>query len=256
MEKLYFDCETTGTQIEQDRIIQLAVVVENEEEEIILDKSTMFNPEIPIKPTATEVHGITDDMVKNSPKFYQFAKGLKKLFENKIIITYNGIHFDIPILLLSFERAGVEVELSGKFIDVYRIEKAIHTRSLANTYKKYTGRDLEGAHGATADVMATKEVFQHQAQQSAFEGYAYTDKFLDRAYELSGSVGMVDHFGRLKRDEYGKLVYGNWGKNKGRRVIDDPAYVEWVIKENFPQQVKKLLVEEINKYNVKKLKLC
>lgn len=238
MNKLIFDIETTGADASKDRIVQLAIRIKDEQGNIIVDKSKMYNPEIPISSSATEIHGIKDKDVKDCPTFKEDAKKLKKLFEDKVIIMYNGLRFDIPILMNEFERAGVDVILSGKFIDVLKVERKLAPHTLSASYKKYTGEDLDGAHDAMNDVNATDVIMDYQLKLNSLSD--------DVLMEMTDTEGMADYYGKLKYDDKGFLVF-NWGKCKGKRVIDESSYASWVLSENFPSQVKKLIRDEQTK---------
>lgn len=249
MQKLTFDIETTGPDATKDRIVQLGITVTDEQGNIIIDKSKLYNPEITILPAATQVHGITQDDVKDCPTFREDAKKLKKIFENKIIITYNGLVFDIPILLNEFERAGVELNLSDNIIDVYRIEKKLHPTTLSNTYKHYTGKELEGAHDAMADIHATNTVLEYQIEE-ILNQYSDDEKIgdvMNKLYELSGTNNLVDFYGKFTKDENGYLIVNFGKKCKGQRLVDNPGFAEWMLKESFPSQIKKLIKQELKK---------
>lgn len=252
MDKLFFDLETTGPDATKDRIIELAIRVVNEDGETLVRKSKRYNPGIKISKQATEVHGIKDNDVRDEPLFKEDAKKLKKLFENKVIITYNGMVFDIPILMNEFERAGVEVNLSGIFIDVLKVERKLAPHTLSNTYKKYTGNDLDGAHGALVDVDATKTVMEHHIAllRENSDGNADTENEL---IKMSGTEGMADYYGKLKYDSEGFLVFNFGAKCKGKRVVDEASYAKWILSENFPAQVKKLIRDEQTKGLTKRI---
>jgi len=247
MDRLIFDLETTGPDSSKDRIVQLAIKVINEKGEVLVNKSKMYNPGIPISPEATKIHGISDKQVKNCPFFKEDAKKLKTLFENKIIVGYNCMVFDIPIIMNEFDRAKVEVELSGKYIDVFRIEQKLTPKTLSNVYKSYTGKDLEDAHDAQADINATHIVLNAQIEKLQSSEKSYDEEML---YELSGTKDIVDFHGKFARDNEGYLVF-KFGKYKGRRILDEIAYSEWMLKENFPSQIKKLIKQE-QKREIKK----
>lgn len=239
MHKLFFDVETTGADATKDRIVQLAIKIVDEEGNVILNKSKMYNPEIPISKEATEIHGIKNSDIKDAPLFKEDAKKLKKLFEDKIICMYNGLRFDIPIIMNEFDRAGVEVVLSGKFIDVLKVERKLAPHTLSATYKKYTGQDLDGAHNAQADNDATDTVMTHQKERNGLSD--------DDLMEMTDTSGMADYYGKLKYDDKGFLVFNFGAKCRGKRVIDEPSYSSWVLGEKFPSQVKKLIRDEQTK---------
>jgi DNA polymerase-3 subunit epsilon len=238
MQKLFFDIETTGSDATKDRIVELAIRIVDEEGNVVVNKAKRYNPGIPIQKSATEVHGISSADVEHCPSFKEDAKKLKKMFEDKIIITYNGLRFDIPILMSEFERAGVDVELSGSFIDVLKVERKLAPHTLSATYKKYTGQDLEDAHEALSDVTATETVMSHQI--------ANFNLSEDDLIEMTDTSGMADYYGKLRYDDKGFLVF-NFGKNKNLRVVDEKNYAAWMLDTNFPSQVKKLIREEQTK---------
>lgn len=241
MDKLYFDVETTGPDSQTDRIVELAIKIVDEQGKVILNKAKRYNPEKKISAEATKIHGISNMDVKDCPTFSEDARKLKKLFEDKIIIGYNCMVFDIPILMNEFDRAGVEVELSGKYVDVFRIEQKIDSRTLGNVYKKYTGLTLENAHDASADINATHVILEKQIEAIGGAGDQMDE---NKLYELSGTNDLVDLYGKFKRDSEGYLIFNFGQKCKGKRVVDEVSYAEWMLKEKFPSQVKKLIKQE------------
>ncbi len=249
MHKLFFDIESTGADSSIDRIVSLAIKIVAEDGIIIVNKQKMYNPKMAISAKATEVHGITDAMVKDCPTFAEDAKKLKRLFENKIIVGYNCMMFDIPIIMSEFDRAGIEVELTGKFIDIFKVEQKLNPRTLGNVYKSYTGKTLENAHDAEGDNNATSEILDYQMKALVASGSKYP---LEDIYELSGTKDLVDYYGKFGRDEQGYLIFAFGKKCKGKRVIDEPAYAQWMLDSQFPAQVKKMIQAEQQK-DTKKL---
>lgn len=212
----------------------------------------MYNPKMPISAHATAVHKITDEMVSNCPEFSEDAKKLKKIFEDSVLIVYNGLKFDIPMLLAEFERAGITLDLSGEVIDVMLLETTLNPRTLSAVYKRYTDEDLEDAHDATADVEATRTVLKHQM-------LAIKNRKLDKN-EIMKTCGVpeggADFFGKLKYLDDGRLAF-NFGKHKDLAILlndDTKQYANWILTQNFPTQVKKLLQDELKKDVAKQFK--
>src|SRR5215510_14183595 len=114
----FIDLETTGTNLGIDRIVEIAIV------KILTDgtkgvKRKLINPEMPIPTGASDVHGITDDMVKDAPTFKQVAHELKQVLDGCDLAGYNSNRFDIPMLMEEFLRAGIEFDMKGRrLIDV------------------------------------------------------------------------------------------------------------------------------------------
>jgi len=134
MNKTYFDLETTGTNVNSDRIVQIGIKVVNNKE-CLFKQSLLINPGISIPKEASDVHGITDKHVKNALPFSSVAKELKPYFEDNIIIGFNILKFDLPLLYNEFERCGISVNFSKKIIDVYKIETKASPKTLGATYK-------------------------------------------------------------------------------------------------------------------------
>ena len=133
-----FDLETTGLSINTDKIIQIGALKLN------LDgtsekKNILINPGIPIPSNATEIHGITNEMVAGSPTFSQISKSLKEFFKGCDIGGYNSDVFDIPLLIMEFHRCGIEFpDWILNFVDSLKIEKLINSHRLEHTYTRYT----------------------------------------------------------------------------------------------------------------------
>jgi DNA polymerase III subunit epsilon len=105
---IFFDLETTGTDITNDCIVELAVLKINPDgtEDKIVRR---FNPGIPIPAEATAVHGITNDDVQNQPSFSSLAAKLAPFFKDADMGGFNILRFDMPLLVEEFLRAGVEL---------------------------------------------------------------------------------------------------------------------------------------------------
>jgi DNA polymerase-3 subunit epsilon len=235
---VFFDLETTGTNIVSDRIVEISYlkIFPNGNED---SKTRRINPEMPIPPQATAIHGITDEDVKNAPTFKSIAKSLASQIEGCDLAGYNSNRFDIPLLAEEFLRASVEMDFTKrKFIDVQTIFHKKEQRTLEAAYKFYCDKDLENAHTAEADTRATYEVLQSQLDK-------YPDLVNDIQFlsEYSAFTSNVDFAGRVVYNEQKKEVI-NFGKYKGRLVDDvlreDPGYYGWILQGDFPLYTKKV----------------
>jgi DNA polymerase-3 subunit epsilon len=232
---VFFDLETTGTDIARDRIVQIAVLRLSPDggEEV---RTRLINPGIPIPATATAVHHITNEAVADKPKFREIAKGLAEVFHGADIAGFNSNRFDIPILVEEFGRCSIPFpEQDVKLVDVQVIYHRKEERTLAAAYKFYCSKNLEGAHDAEADVRATLEVFRQQ-----LEKYDDIGTTLEELHRYSNSDAIVDYARKLMRNENGEIVYA-FGKNRGKRVIDDPGYAEWMLGGDFAESTKSVL---------------
>ena len=238
---VFFDLETTGIDIAKDRIVEISMVkVMPNGEEIV--KTRRINPGMPIPPESTAIHGITDEDVKDCPKFKEIAKSLAAQIEGCDLAGFNSNRFDIPMLAEEFLRAGVDVDLNRrKFIDVQTIFHKMEQRNLTAAYKFYRNKDLTNAHSAEADTMATYEVLKAQ-----FDRYPELENDVNFLSKYSSFTNNVDFAGRMVYNEKGQEVI-NFGKYKGRLVEEvlksDPSYYSWMMNGDFPLNTKKMLTE-------------
>ena len=238
---VFFDLETTGIDIAKDRIVEISMVkVMPNGEEIV--KTRRINPGMTIPPESTAIHGITDEDVKDCPKFKEIAKSLAAQIEGCDLAGFNSNRFDIPMLAEEFLRAGVDVDLNRrKFIDVQTIFHKMEQRNLTAAYKFYCNKDLANAHSAEADTMATYEVLKAQLDR-----YPELENDVNFLSKYSSFTNNVDFAGRMVYNEKGQEVI-NFGKYKGRLVEEvlksDPSYYAWIMNGDFPLNTKKMLTE-------------
>ena len=239
---VFFDIESTGLDIARDRIVEISAVkvMPDGREEI---KTKRINPTIPISPEAQAVHGISNEDVKDCPVFKQIAKSLAQWMEGCDIGGYNSIKFDIPLLAEEFLRAGVEFDFrKRKLVDVQNIFHKMEQRTLVAAYRFYCNKDLEQAHSAEADTLATYEVLKAQL-----------DRYQDT---LKNDIGFLADFSLRNRnlDYAGRIVLNdkdipviNFGKHKGKAVEqvlrEEPSYYDWIMKGDFTLDTKKVFTE-------------
>lgn len=234
---IFFDLETTGTNITRDRIVEISIIkVLPSGEEV--ERTRRINPEMPIPAEATAVHHITDADVADEPTFKQIAKSLAEMFTDCDIAGFNSNRFDIPLLLEEFHRAGIVLDMSKtRLVDVQTIYHKMEPRNLTAAYRYYCGKNLEDAHSASADTRATLEVLKAQLDRYA-ESLVNDVKALA---EFSSHGRNVDFAGRLVYNDANKEVI-NFGKYKGQIAEEvlrrDPGYYNWVQQGDFQQNTK------------------
>src|SRR6478736_6404626 len=239
-----FDLETTGTNISQDRIIEIAVVKMMPNGEV-LRKSNVINPTIPIPAESTAIHGISNEDVKDKPTFKEVAKEYAKFFEGADLGGFNVLKFDVPMLVEEFLRVDVEFDYHRKkIIDAQRIFHLMEKRTLSAAYQFYCQKDLKNSHTAEADTEATMEVLI--AQVARYENQDVTDGLgkkigtimndMDALGKLTSSE-LVDLAGRMMKNAKGDVVF-NFGKHKNKGVLavfkEEPAYYDWMMNGDFP----------------------
>jgi DNA polymerase III subunit epsilon len=236
---IFFDLETTGTDISKDRIVELSYLkIELNGQE--KSKTMRINPEMPIPPESSAIHGITDEDVKDAPTFASIAKNLAKEIEGCDLAGYNSNRFDIPLLAEEFLRAGVDIDMKReKLVDVQVIFHKMEQRTLGAAYKFYCNKDLVNAHSAEADTRATYEILKSQLDR-----YSELQNDIAQLAEFSSHNRNVDFAGRIILDDQDREVF-NFGKYKGQTVEDvfkkDPGYYSWIQNSDFPLYTKKVL---------------
>jgi DNA polymerase-3 subunit epsilon len=245
----FIDLETTGVNLGTDRILEIAIV------KILTDgtrsvKRKLINPGIPIPKASSDIHGITDEMVKDAPLFKQVAQELKQMLDGCDFAGYNSNRFDIPLLMEEFLRAQVDFDMKNrKLLDVQNIFHKMEPRTLGAAYRFYCKKTLEGAHSAEVDATATYEILEAQ-----IEKYPDLGNTVDAILKVIGEDQVVD-FARRFVMENGVEVF-NFGKYKGRPVADvlksEPQYYDWMMKGDFPQHTKQKLTEIYTRTMLKK----
>jgi DNA polymerase-3 subunit epsilon len=240
----FIDLETTGINVSIDRIVEIAIV------KIGLDgtkqvKRRLVNPEMPIPKSSTDVHGISDEMVKDAPTFKMLANEIKQFMEGSDIGGYNSNRFDVPMLNEEFLRAGIGVDMeSRKLLDVQKVFHMMEQRTLSAAYQFYCHKTLEDAHTAEADATATWEILEAQ-----IEKYPQIGQTVESIVKFTGEDQIID-FARRLIYENGVAVF-NFGKHKGKSVIEvlktEPQYYDWMMKGDFALHTKQKLTEILNK---------
>ncbi len=258
----FFDLETTGINVATDRIVEIAVlkIMPNGEQHKYVEK---INPTVPIPLETSLIHGIYDEDIKDKPTFKQIAKNLAKMLEGADLSGFNIIRFDVPMLVEEFLRAGVEFDISKrKFVDSQRIYHLMEPRNLSAAYKFYCHKDLEDAHTAEADTIASFEVLD--AQIALYENLVLKDKKGKEYVPIQNDVkllhdltasSIVDFASRMVYNDKGVAVF-NFGKYKDQPVLDvlkkDPSYYDWMMKGDFPLNTKQKLTEiKLSQFNLK-----
>ncbi len=246
---VFIDLETTGTNLSTDRIVEIAIV------KVLPDgsktvKRKILNPQVPIPVGSSEIHGITDEMVKEAPTFKQVANELKQFIDDADFSGYNSNRFDIPLLIEEFLRAGIIIDmLNRRMLDVQHIFHMMEKRTLGAAYKFYCLKELSDAHSAEADATATWEILEAQLTR-----YEHLGNTLDTILQFTGEEKIVDFARRFVMNN--DIEVFNFGKHKGRPVSEvlraEPQYYDWMMKGDFPLHTKQKLTEILNRSLLRK----
>jgi DNA polymerase III subunit epsilon len=236
---VFFDIESTGLSVTKDKIVQISLL------KIFPDKKEQsitftINPEMPIPAEVVAIHGITDEQVKNKPKFIEVAQEIFDFVNGCDLAGFNLLKFDVPMLLEEFIRANLELDIEKiHIIDVQAIYHKMEQRTLAAAYKFYCNQELTNAHDAEADTIATFEVFKAQLNK-----YENLQKDIPGIISFLGANNRVDLEGRIVKNDKGEEVF-NFGKHKGKKVTqvfeNEPSYYNWMLDGDFSGYTKKVI---------------
>ncbi len=235
----FFDLETTGINITNDRIVEISIlkVYPNGKEESYTQR---VNPTIPIPPEVTKVHGISDADVADKPTFKEISKEVHNLIKDADLGGFNSNRFDIPLLAEEMLRAELDFDMKNRqSIDVQTIFHKMEQRTLSAAYKFYCDKNLDDAHSAEADTKATFEVLKAQIER--YDELENDAKFLA---EFSSRKRFADFAGFIAFNKDGQECF-SFGKHKGKLVTEvlenEPGYFGWLLNADFPLYTKKVL---------------
>lgn len=243
---VFFDLETTGTDVAKDRIISIAgkkYMDGSGSTDSITYLKRIVNPGIPILAASSIIHGFNDAFVKELRPFNFYAGEILKFCTDCDLAGFNLLNFDVPLLWEEFARAGKTWNLDDvNIIDAGNIFKKKEPRTLAAGLKFYCNRDHAEAHEAQADVEATADVLFAQLQR-------YDDLKPMTVAEVASFSRMddrIDLAGKFVRNEKGEAIY-NFGKHKGSRVKDEIGFLAWMRGKDFTSntliRVERMLAE-------------
>lgn len=232
---VFFDLETTGNDRNKDRIIEFSFIkVEpgSGNHDVILEDRV--DPQMPISPQATQVHGIKDKDVSICLAFRFHAGKIMGFLEGCDLVGFGILLFDIPVLFNEFQRAGLYWDYTAhRLIDSCNIYKRQTPRDLSSAVRFYLNKEHEGAHGATADALAVRKLFftqllWHQElpnDPASLALYSNHDK------------PIVDISGKFTTNDQGEILL-NFGPHRGAKASDHIDFLYWILQKDFPKDVK------------------
>lgn len=210
------DCETTGLDTQQDRIIEVAVMC-FDEHTIYEQMESLVNPECEIPQSSTDIHHITQDMVENQPTIAQILPEILTMIGNHIIIGH-GVKFDIEMIAAAADRVNLPCNLRyNRYMDTLRMAR-LYGESPVNSLehlRKHFNIPLEGAHRAMSDVIVNREVFRQLAKKF---------KTTEQLFDILSRPILMNAM--------------PFGKHKGRPFKDIPLqYLQWMANKDFDQDL-------------------
>ncbi|MEQ8552503.1 MAG: 3'-5' exonuclease [Cyclobacteriaceae bacterium] len=248
-----FDLETTGTNIAQDRIVEMALI-KILPDGSVEEKCRRINPEMPIPIETSLIHGIYDEDIKDEPTFKQVGRSLATWLEGCDLAGFNILKFDVPMLVEEFLRTNIDFDVDNrKLVDAQKIFHLMEKRNLSAALEFYCGKKLENAHSALADTQATFEVlvaqiekYEGQTVQNLLgEDIGVVENNMNTLHQLTNQK-MVDLAGRIVYNDKGEEVF-NFGKHRGKLVNEilqkEPSFYDWMMKGDFPLDTKRKLTQ-------------
>ena len=268
---VFFDLETTGVSVGVDHIVEIClhkVLPDGSTEQQVYrvrpvdaEGKTVHIPEV-----TTAIHGISDADVADKPSFRELAPVIAGFIGDSDLAGYNSNKFDVPLLVEEFLRVGYPFDLKcRRLVDVQNIFHKMEQRTLKAAYRFYCGKDLENAHSADADTVATYEVLM--AQLDRYKDVEYTAPDGTVSKPIVNDVAALSSFtvnsqwadlvGHIAYDKHHREVF-NFGKYKNRPLEEvfnqEPAYYDWMMKSEFPLSTKELVREVWKRSRDKKLR--
>lgn len=267
---VFFDLETTGVNVGSDHIVEICLLKVNPDqttEQLVhrvrpvdSDGKTIHIPEF-----TTAIHGISDADVADKPSFTQLAPEIASFIGDADLAGYNSNKFDVPLLVEEFLRAGLKFDLkSRRLIDVQNIFHKMEQRTLKAAYRFYCGKNLDHAHSADADTMATYEVLMAQLDRYQDSEYTAPDGFvskpivnnIEQLSQFTCNSQWADLVGHIGYDKQHREIF-NFGKHKGKTLESvfnvEPAYYDWMMKADFPLSTKECITEVWKRRQDKKM---
>ena len=246
---VFLDIEATGTDGQRDRIIELSLLrISSDPVAIEPPRTWRIDPKQRIPLEATEIHGITNEDLDGCPTFEELAEDIATMLRGADLAGFAINRLDLRLLKAEFARTPVEIDLSRpRLIDAQVIYHTREPRNLAAAVQFYCDEELDGAHGAEADTIASLKVFAGQLERYADLPTAVTE--LDELATNMNSA-YVDE-GRRFMWKDGEPAF-NFGKLKGkplRWAAGDPehrAYLRRLLQGTLEGEAHQVVVDALN----------
>lgn len=240
---VWFDLETTGTEVSTDRIVSIAMLKVNPDGSKETPLHFRVNPTIPIPKEASDVHGITDDMVKDCPVFRDVAGHVYEYIVGCDVGGFNVRNFDVPLLWEELARCKIKLDLSDtNIIDALEIYRKKEPRDLTAALKFFCGETRVDAHDALADIEATVKVLDGQRKMYSDIGQMDANEV---AKFCKGDDRRLDLAGKITMDEDGDACF-QIGNPRGRKVKNDLGFARWMLTKDFTQNTKQVVNKVLN----------
>jgi len=240
------DLESTGTWIEKDRIIEIALIKthpDGQKEQY----ASKVNPAMAIPPRVTEITGITQEDVKDAPSFGDIAGKVMQFIGEADLGGFNVDRFDLPLLTREFADAGMKFDYSQRTIyDAQKIYHLHERRDLSAAFVFYCHQELKDAHSALADAQAALSILDEQVNRYG-EGQEQIESLKAFDYEPNNEYFDTDRkFRWWNGDLY--MTFGKYARKEPLKVIakKDPYYLQWILEKDFSDDIKVMIQGVLN----------
>jgi DNA polymerase-3 subunit epsilon len=242
MKLVAFDLETTGRDPERDRVMEFCFIELDADLRELGRWSRIVDPQVPIPAEIQELTGIKPEMVLGQPPFGLHAARIQQLIEGATLVAHSH-QFDVQFLNKELRLAGQPgVAVDHPCIDTLHIERRVNSHRLAETYRRYLGQEMAGAHRSEADVVATVEVLRRQRAAHAallpptLAGLVVPE--LEKHFEGEAATrSWLDHGHRFYKDHLGTIRFG-FGKYRNEPALEHADYLLWMRGKDFPDDCK------------------
>ena len=267
---LFFDIESTGLNIASDSIIELCFVkiMPGGEQRVktwrVKPWDYNYDCQREINPSAQAVHGISAEDLADKPTFYEISDEVAEWLDGSDLAGYNSAKFDLPMLAEEVERVRrgsrkypakeVAIDLHQmQMVDVQNIFHMMEPRTLKAAYMFYCGKELENAHAAEADTLATYEVLKGQLDK--YEADPRIENNINKLARFSVKQRTVDYAGRLVLNDKDEPCI-SFGKHKGKTArevyFSEPSYYAWIDSGDFTLDTKRQFAKLKAQYEAEK----
>ena len=267
---LFFDIESTGLNIASDSIIELCFVkiMPGGEQRVktwrVKPWDYNYDCQREINPSAQAVHGISAEDLADKPTFYEISDEVAEWLDGSDLAGYNSAKFDLPMLAEEVERVRrgsrkypakeVAIDLHQmQMVDVQNIFHMMEPRTLKAAYMFYCGKELENAHAAEADTLATYEVLKGQLDK--YKADPRIENNINKLARFSVKQRTVDYAGRLVLNDKDEPCI-SFGKHKGKTArevyFSEPSYYAWIDSGDFTLDTKRQFAKLKAQYEAEK----
>lgn len=224
MDYAVLDIEATGGKKGEEKIIEIAIYRFDGKK--ITDKfGAMVNPERPIDPYVQKLTGITNKMVKRSPKFFELAKRVIEITEGCIIVGH-GVSFDYRMLKQEFRELGFDYQRDT--MDTLSLSQNLLVEAPSHSLgklAKWLGIPMRHRHRADGDTLITLELFkillEKDVNKKIIQSFANSEpnspeqvsKLLNLEKNQPSKMGVY-----YLHDAAGKVFYLNAARNIKRQI--------------------------------------